>query len=168
MKPAILIALLFSTSLLFKNIRALGQSSTIATCNVVWDSPSKNSSGSMPLGNGDIGLNAWVEENGDLLFFISKTDSWSDAGRLLKLGQVRVRLKPSLAARPFRQELQLQNGQIAIQSGAGGSVTKLRLWVDANRPVIHIQGESQKKIAPIIALKSSDKTRENANFRFMV
>ena len=41
----------------------------------------------MPLGNGDIGMNVWVEENGDLLFFISKTDSWSDAGRLLKLGQ---------------------------------------------------------------------------------
>ena len=153
MKPAILIALLFSTSVFFNTIRALGQSSTIATCNVVWDSPGKNSSGSMPLGNGDIGLNAWVEENGDLLFFISKTDSWSDAGRLLKLGQVRVRLKPSLAARPFRQELQLQNGQIAIQSGAGGSVTKLRLWVDANRPVIHIQGESQKKIEGEVSLK---------------
>jgi hypothetical protein len=30
-------------------------------CNVVWDSPSRNSHGSMPLGNGDIGINAWVE-----------------------------------------------------------------------------------------------------------
>jgi hypothetical protein len=45
----------------------------------------------MPLGNGDIGLNAWVEENGDLVFFISKTDSWTDSGRLVKLGQVRVK-----------------------------------------------------------------------------
>ena len=42
---------------------------------VVWDVPSKNSSGSMPLGNGDIGINLWVEEDGDLLFYISKTDS---------------------------------------------------------------------------------------------
>ena len=65
-------------------------------CNVVWDSPSKDSGGSMPLGNGDIGLNAWVEENGDLVFFISKTDSWTDSGRLVKLGQVRVRLTPSM------------------------------------------------------------------------
>lgn len=41
-------------------------------CNVVWDSPSKDSFGSMPLGNGDVGLNMWVEENGDLLFYISQ------------------------------------------------------------------------------------------------
>ena len=53
---------------------------------VTWESPSKGAAGSMPLGNGDIGLNAWVEENGDLAFYISKTDSWGDNGRLLKVG----------------------------------------------------------------------------------
>jgi alpha-L-fucosidase 2 len=135
------------------NSNVFGQIANLQQCNVIWDSPSRNSSGSMPLGNGDIGMNVWVEENGDLLFFISKTDSWSDAGRLLKLGQVRVRLTPALASRFFRQELQLQNGQITIQSGADGVVTKLRLWVDANRPVIHIQGESQKNMEGEVSLK---------------
>ena len=77
---------------------AMNPKTELDHCNVVWDSPSTNSSGSMPLGNGDIGVNAWVEENGDLVFFISKTDAWSDCGRLLKLGQ--VRLPPSLTARP--------------------------------------------------------------------
>ena len=38
--------------------------------NVVWDSPSEDSTGSMPLGNGEIALNAWVEPNGDLVFYI--------------------------------------------------------------------------------------------------
>ena len=66
--------------------------------NVVWNSPSKDSSGSMPLGNGDIGVNAWVEENGDLLLYVSKTDAWSENVRLLKLGRVRLRLTPN----PFR------------------------------------------------------------------
>ena len=42
---------------------------------VVWDSPSADARGSMPLGNGDIALNAWVEPGGDLLFYIGKTDS---------------------------------------------------------------------------------------------
>lgn len=121
-------------------------------CNVVWDSPSTNSSGSMPLGNGDIGVNAWVEENGELVFFVSKTDAWTDSGRLVKLGQVRVRLKPSLAARPFRQELQLRQGQMVIRSGAEGSATTLRLWVDANRPVIHIEGESQQDMRAQVGL----------------
>lgn len=147
-----LIIIFFLSWQFLENNKVFGQMPDLEQYHVIWDSPSKNSSGSMPLGNGDIGMNVWVEENGDLLFFISKTDSWSDAGRLLKLGQVRVRLKPSLAARPFRQVLQLKDGQITIQSGADGSVTKLRLWVDANRPVIHIEGESQKNIEAEISL----------------
>jgi len=72
----------------------------IETYNVVWNSPGKDSSGSMPIGNGGIGLNLWVEENGDLLFYISKTDSWSDNCRLLKLGRVRLKLSPN----PFGKE----------------------------------------------------------------
>ncbi|MEI7863359.1 MAG: DUF5703 domain-containing protein, partial [Planctomycetota bacterium] len=121
-------------------------------CNVVWDSPSKDSGGSMPLGNGDIGLNAWVEENGDLVFFISKTDSWTDSGRLVKLGQVRLRLTPSLAVQPFRQELQIRKGVIEIQSGTGDQQSIIRLWVDANRPVIHIEGESRQDIEAQVGL----------------
>ncbi|MEA3368386.1 MAG: DUF5703 domain-containing protein, partial [Planctomycetota bacterium] len=46
--------------------------------NVVWQTPSKDPSGSMPLGNGSTGLNAWVEESGDLLFYISRIDTWGD------------------------------------------------------------------------------------------
>jgi hypothetical protein len=110
-------------------------------CNVVWDSPSKDSGGSMPLGNGDIGLNAWMEENGDLVFFISKTDSWTDSGRLVKLGQVRVKFDPPLAVKEsFRQELKLRDGALLIESKIQNSPFKIRLWVDANRPVIHIEG----------------------------
>jgi len=107
----------------------------------------------MPLGNGETGLNVWVEENGDLFFFISGTDAWSDAGRLLKLGQVRVHLTPSLAARPFRQELQLQNGAIIVNSGTNDKETKLRIWVDANRPVIHIEGNSKQEIKAEVTLQ---------------
>ena len=44
--------------------------------NIVWESPSKDHHGSMPIGNGDIGLNVWVEKNGDLSFYIGKTDAW--------------------------------------------------------------------------------------------
>ena len=54
--------------------------------NVVWDSPSADARGSMPLGNGDLGLNAWVEADGGLVFYIGKTDAWDDNNRLLKVG----------------------------------------------------------------------------------
>ena len=43
--------------------------------NVVWDSPSKDYNGSMPIGNGDIGANVWVEPTGDLIFYLSKSES---------------------------------------------------------------------------------------------
>ncbi len=73
--------------------------------NVVWDTPSTDSFGSMPLGNGDVGLNVWVEPNGDLLFYISKVDAF-DAGHLLpKLGRIRFRTDPPLPVDTFRQTL---------------------------------------------------------------
>ena len=66
------------------------QKTTLADYNVQWTTPGLNSQGSMPIGNGDIGANVWVEENGDLVFYISKTDAWSENGRLLKLGEILV------------------------------------------------------------------------------
>lgn len=115
--------------------------------NVIWDSPSKGSEGSMPLGSGDIGLNVWVEEGGDLMFYISKTDAFSGIGRLLKLGRIRVKLTPNpfLNGQKFKQELDLKNGEILIT--AGNTPTKIRLWVDANNPVIRLDAESKKKFA---------------------
>lgn len=67
---------------------ASGQSSGVKPPVVVWTSPSSNALGSMPLGSGDLSLNAWVETNGDLLFYLGKSDSWEDNSRLTKLGKV--------------------------------------------------------------------------------
>jgi alpha-L-fucosidase 2 len=91
--------------------------------NEVWETPSKNEQGSMPIGNGEIGLNVWVEENGDLLFYIGRTDCWSGNGRILKLGRVRVSLDPNpfAAGTTFRQELRLKDGEIVINAGADGN-----------------------------------------------
>ncbi|NLX14244.1 MAG: hypothetical protein GXY44_11405 [Phycisphaerales bacterium] len=113
-------------------------------CNVIWSTPSQNSFGSMPLGNGDIGLNLWVEENGDLLFYISKTDAWSELHRLLKLGRIRVRFSPNpfIEGRPFRQELKPGRGEVEIHAGEGDSAVATKIWVDANQPVIQLETTS--------------------------
>jgi hypothetical protein len=117
-------------------IQSFGEHSSngIDEYNVVWDSPSDDSYGSMPIGNGDIGLNVWVEEEGDLLFYISKTDSWSENNRLLKLGRVRVSLNPNPFRKglPFRQEVKLGTGEILITAGPVDSEAQLRVWVDAD------------------------------------
>ena len=76
--------------------------------NVVWNSPSEDQNGSMPFGNGSTGVNAWIEPNGDIVFYISRTDSWGDNGRLLKLGRVRVSLDPAPSTDDFLQTLSLR------------------------------------------------------------
>ncbi len=120
--------------------------------NVVWDSPSENCHGSMPLGNGDLGLNVWMEKNGDLLFYIGKTDAWSDSVRLLKLGRVRVRCLPDLfgSTRKFRQELKFQQGEIVFS----GRDAKMRVWVDANQPIVRVEVESGKAFEVVASLES--------------
>ncbi len=121
--------------------------------NVVWDSPSANQHGSMPLGNGDITLNAWMAKDGDLQFYIGKTDAWDDNARLLKVGKVRVHFEPNplAAGGAYRQELKLKEGCMEITTGDASSSrrspianhqSKIRLWVDANHPVIHVTAES--------------------------
>ncbi|MCR4397107.1 MAG: DUF5703 domain-containing protein [Candidatus Saccharicenans sp.] len=116
--------------------------------NVVWDTPSKDIWGTMPCGNGDIGLNVWVEESGDLLFYIGKTDSWDDNCRLLKVGRVRIKLSPNPLARSktFKQVRNLSDGAIEINLGEGDKRVDLRLWVDANHPVVQVEAKSKSPV----------------------
>jgi hypothetical protein len=118
--------------------------------NVVWDSPSADARGSMPLGNGDIGLNAWVEPGGDLCFYIGKTDSWGDNGRLLKVGKVRVTIDPAPSLTPFSQELSLRDASMVVSYGDG---TRLRLWVDAHHPVVRLETIGRKPVRATAAIE---------------
>jgi len=117
----------------------------------------------MPLGNGDIGLNVWVEEGGDLLFYVSKTDAWDENARLLKLGRIRVSLNPNpfIAGTIFRQELDLACGCIRISAAD----TKILLWVDANRPVVRVEIESARPVETEVTLelwRTTKRVREGA------
>jgi hypothetical protein len=120
----------------------------VSSYDVVWNEPGKGSADSMPLGNGDIGLNVWTEPNGDLLFYIAKTDAWSEHPRaetgLMKVGLVRVSLSPNpyVAGKPFTQVLKLHEAEIEVQEAK----TFLRVWVDANHPVIHIEMNSDQPL----------------------
>ena len=123
--------------------RAQDTASTLAKYNVVWDSPSADAHGAVPIGNGDVGINAWVEPSGDLVFYVSKTDAWDENGRLCKVGRVRVTFDPPLpVANGFRQELKLREGVIAITAGK----SQLDLWVDANQPVVRLEATSDAPV----------------------
>ena len=116
----------------------------VSRYNVVWNSPSKDPSGVMPVGNGDIAAGVYAIENGDLFLLLAKNDAYTYQGDLFKTGRVRVSLTPNpfQSGKPFRQTLDLPTGSIRIDSDG----TKLRIWADANRPVFHLEIESSREI----------------------
>ncbi|MBM4089849.1 MAG: LamG domain-containing protein, partial [Planctomycetes bacterium] len=135
--------------------RGRSDSALVDRYNVVWNTPSENASGSMPLGNGDIGVNAWVEPTGDIVFYISKTDAWDDNGRLLKVGRVRVRCQPALVRpdAPFLQTLSLHDGTMVVRAGEEPSLVTVRLWVDAHHPVVHLDVKSNQPSTATAAIE---------------
>lgn len=112
---------------------------------VSWHSLGTNENNSMPLGNGDIGLNVWTEQNGDIVLLLAKADSWSENGQLLKLGRVRVSLTPNpfVTTAAFSQTLKLESGEIQIQGGQA----LVRIWADANNPVVHLEIQGDRPMA---------------------
>ena len=117
----------------------------ISPGNVVWDSASTGPNGSMPLGNGEVGLNLWVEKEGDLLFYVARTDAWSECSRLLKLGRVRLHFTPNpfTTNTSFRQTLSLRKGRVEIVAGS----LSLAVFVDAELPVVHVRGSSARPVS---------------------
>ncbi len=112
---------------------------------VIWSSPSEGSAGSMPIGNGEIGLNVWAEANGMVRFYVAKSDAWDGAGRLLRLGGVDITFSPNpFEGGEFSQTLDAARGQIVFK-GADGFTA--RLWVDANAPVIRIQAAAPSGVS---------------------
>ncbi len=104
--------------------------------NVVWNTPSRNSSESMPCGGGDIGMNIWVED-GDILFYVSRSGTFDENNCQLKQGRFRLRLSPNpfKDATDFRQELKLKDGYVEIEAGG----TQIQFWADVFHPVIHVE-----------------------------
>ncbi len=103
-----------------------------APYNVVWTSPSHDAAGSMPLGNGQVGINLWVEEDGDLSFYISRNDSYTEVSRLVKVGGVRISLDPNPFKKgmPFRQVLHLADGTCEIVAGDEACRTSITIFVE--------------------------------------
>ena len=117
----------------------------IGRYNVVWASASKDASGQMPLGNGDIAAGVYAIEDGDLYLLLAKNDAFNYNGDIYKTGRVRVSLSssPFAKGKPFRQTLDLPTGSIRIEADD----ISLRIWADANRPVYHVQIHSPGEIS---------------------
>ncbi len=116
----------------------------------------------MPLGNGDLALNAWVEPSGDVIFTLAKTDAWDEHARLVKLGRVRVSLTPARPATGtcFRQSLLTDRAELhvllpgaATEPGLPAAPTTLRLWIDAHHPVVHLTIDSPTPVTAVATIE---------------
>ncbi len=139
--------------------------------NIVWESPSQDVSGSMPCGGGDIGLNVW-SENGDILFYISRSGTFDENNTFVKLGRVRMRFSPNpFEGTEFRQELVLEKGYVQINGKNNELEGEMRIWVDVHRPVIHAELDCNRDVEALVSYESwrhddilmrRDESRENS------
>jgi hypothetical protein len=101
----------------------------------------------MPCGGGDIGLNVWVE-NGEILFYLSRSGAFDENNVFPKFGRVRVKLTPNpFEGGEFRQELKLREGYVEISGKKAGRSSLVKIWVDVFRPVVHVETESSQPVS---------------------
>ena len=133
--------------------RANAQDAAPSPYRVVWDSPSENWGGSMPLGNGEVALNAWFDAQGRAHLLFARTDSWDDYGGLAKVCAVEIATlgdaPASDIATPFRQELDAEKGVVSVVYGPQGRQTRVSLWVDTARPNVVLEINGDVEIAPV-------------------
>eukprot|EP00040_Diaphanoeca_grandis_P036043 m.228213 g.228213 ORF g.228213 m.228213 type:complete len:1005 (+) comp33539_c0_seq1:52-3066(+) len=61
---------------------------------VVWDTPSDDVLGSMPLGNGKLGLNIWADASSNIGLLLSHVDALDENTNLNKLGRIILKVVP--------------------------------------------------------------------------
>jgi hypothetical protein len=120
-----------------------------------WTTPSRNSSESMPCGGGDVGMNVWVED-GDVLFYLSRSGCFDENNTLLKLGRFRIHLSKPFRTNSFRQQLVLKDGYVQVTDGQQWVL----LWADVNKPVVHIEVSIEKEKTDMEVTYESWRTRD--------
>ena len=116
----------------------------------VWTTQSQNSSGSMPCGGYDVGMNVWVE-NGDILFYVSKSGMLDENNTLLKAGRFRLNIKGQpFSGTDFEQRLCLDDGAIYIK----GKGISIRLWADVYQPKVFVEMNATHKADATLSYES--------------
>jgi len=139
-----ILVLLAAMSVFLNSCQNETQGNVLSSYNVIWESQSKNSSESMPVGGFDIGCNVWVED-GSIYYYFGRSNGFDENNALLKSGRVKVDINPNPFF-TFKQELKLENGYVLISGEDGDYRLNARLWVETDRPIIHFEIESNRKV----------------------
>ena len=85
-------------------------------------------------------MNVWVED-GDVLFYLSRSGSFDENNTLLKAGRFRISLSPGIDSVRFRQILHLNEGYVEVTDG----IISIQLWADVDKPVVHVDMKSKRE-----------------------
>ncbi|MBE5765793.1 MAG: hypothetical protein E7335_01265 [Clostridiales bacterium] len=98
---------------------------------------------SIPLGNGEIGANVWIEEDGALRLLFSRSDAWSEACRLIKTGMFTLSVSPNPFADGAEFYFSLADATLYIRS----ETSEIRLYMDANAPCLRLSAEFSQPVS---------------------
>lgn len=129
---------------LLVNFQILAQSYNPNDYTVKWDTPSKDATGQMPLGNGDIAAGVYAIENGDMYLLLAKNDAFTHQGDIFKTGRVKVSITPNpfKEGKPFKQIMDMENGAVMLEADN----IEIKIWADANRPVYHVEVDAPAEV----------------------
>ena len=111
---------------------------------IIWDTPSRNAGESMPVGGYDIGINVWFE-NGEILLYFGRSDSFDENNTLLKSGRIRVHFFHE-RIQFVRQIFRVQQGDVQVELKVDDSPLRVEVWCSQNQSCFSLHLETEKEI----------------------
>ena len=105
---------------------------TVDECSPIFHGLGASDRGSIPIGNGELCANVWVESDG-LHFYLARSDALSELDRTLKLGEFVVGAVPNPFDQASRitQALQLRSGLIEVVVAGDQGDVHIEFFIDA-------------------------------------
>jgi hypothetical protein len=96
---------------------------------IVFNTPAKNETGIMILGNGELGATAWIDTRGTMHVVFQNSDSWNEGGRHVKTGAIDYITNAPVDDGTFRQELSMANGEFSASWKSKGKDISISLRI---------------------------------------
>jgi len=98
---------------------------------------------SLPIGNGDIGANVWADKDGCVRILLSKTDTLSEIGNILKVGLVKLHFSaPIFIEEEPEAYLDLNDGTVTIRN----RIASVQIAAFRGKKLVAVRFTSQAKI----------------------
>lgn len=115
----------------------------IKSYDVIYTVPGQTDRSAMPVGNGELCASVWMETDGVLRLYFSRSDALLENDRTAKLGCIEIRTEEGfLSEGGFEQRLSLEDGRIVFTSRLGEIV----LFVSKRTDTIEIRGDFYRQV----------------------